>query len=64
MIATLNMESVGPESCQLYRVGTDRNKWTPLVDRILDKTLDRTPEEAEQQRILSDRLLNMYDYAK
>lgn len=60
MIATLNMESVGPESCRLYRVGTDRNKWTPLVDRILD----RAPEEAEQQRILSDRLLNMYDYAK
>ena len=60
MIATLNMESVGPESCQLYRVGTDRNKWTPLVDRILDRAL----EEAEQQKILSDRLLNMYDYAK
>ncbi len=60
MIVILNMESVGPESCQLYRVGTDRNKWTPLVDRILDRAL----EEAEQQKILSDRLLNMYDYAK
>ena len=36
----LNMNAVGPESYRLYRVGTDRNKWTPLVDGILDKTLD------------------------
>ena len=48
----------------MYRVGTDRNKWTPLVDRILDKTLDRAFGEAEKEKILSDRLLNMYDYGK
>lgn len=64
MIVILNMKAVGPESCRLYRVGTDRNKWTPLVDRILDKTLDRAFGEAEKEKILSDRLLNMYDYGK
>ncbi len=60
MIVILNMKAVGSESCRMYRVGTDRNKWTPLVERILDRAFG----EAEEEKILSDRLLNMYDYAK
>jgi hypothetical protein len=64
MIVILNMKGVGPESCRMYRVGTDRNKWTRLVDRIVDKTLDRAFGEAEEEKILSDRLLNGYDCAK